>query len=478
MADLFVMRGRKSPKFSIIIPAKDEEENIAILLTRLHKSIAEMKGFSKSDFEIIAVCDNCVDKTERVARRFGVKTIRRTADPGKSRALVDGFSRAKGDIFVMMDADLSHLPEELVAMIEKLESDPDNGLVVASRIAGRSDDETAIRRVGGIFINACTNLFFGTQLSDAINGYKIFHRHIFDDFKYTADGYAIEIELVANTIRSGRRVVEIPSYEAQRAGGLAKSKIIRDGWFFFREVVSEGVSYWWERVRGRELYKVSRVEEHFDQIAKDYNFWKKKSAYYYAALKKLFGEFIPKGQVVLEVGCGTGEILYSTRPMFGLGIDISQGMIDRAAVRYKKLNFQKADIYKFKSRRKFDYVIMADVVDHLPDVGEALANLAGVCSKGGLVVISTINPFWEPFLHLAEKLKMKMPEGPHLWIRQGQMEETIKKSGFNIINSGYRLLIPKRMGEVSDWLNGAIDMLGPLQKLGFVHFYVCQLKRS
>ncbi len=226
---------------SIVIPAKDEAENLKLLLPRLKKALSPLKD--KYSFEIIIVCDNCSDDTEKVAKLIGVMTLRRTKDPGKSRALCDGFRKAKGNILVMMDADLSHLPEELPRMIRKLLSSSKIGLVIASRELGRSDDTTPIRRFGGLVFNFWTNFFFGTKLSDAINGYKIFYRKVFDNYEYTANGYAIEIELVANTARMGMKTAEIPSYEAPRATGVAKSKIIKDGWLFSKEIFTEGIAY-------------------------------------------------------------------------------------------------------------------------------------------------------------------------------------------------------------------------------------------
>ncbi len=225
---------------SIIIPAKDEAENLKSLLPKLKKSLSSLKN--KYRFEIIVVCDNCLDDTEKVAKCMGVVTLRRTKDPGKSKALCDGFHKAKGDILVMMDADLSHLPEELHLMLKPLKH-KSVGLVIGSREMGKSDDATIIRRFGGLMFSFWFNLLFKTKLTDAINGYKAFRREIFDKYEYTATGYAIEIELVANTLRSGLKIIEIPSYEARREKGVAKSKIIKDGWLFLKEIFTEGIAY-------------------------------------------------------------------------------------------------------------------------------------------------------------------------------------------------------------------------------------------
>ncbi len=231
---------------SVVIPAKDEEKNISLLLTRLKQTLKQLRQINSHNFEIIVVCDNCSDSTETLAKKFRVKTISRKGNPGKSKALIDGFKKAKGEVLVMMDADLSHLPEELPMMIKKICSRNNVGLVIASRELGFSDDATLIRRMGGFIFSFFTNLFFNVKLTDAINGYKIFRRQIFDNYEYTASGYAIEIELVANTIRSGFKIAEISSYEAKRVGGVAKSKVIKDGWIFLSKIFSEGLTYWWE----------------------------------------------------------------------------------------------------------------------------------------------------------------------------------------------------------------------------------------
>jgi len=239
-------RTKKKSLISIVVPAKDEEENIGHFLKRVKRVI---KKNQKYKFEVIVVCDNCIDSTEKVVKKHQIKSLVRKRNPGKSKALFDGFRFAKGNILVMMDADLSHLPEELPEMIKRFDKKKNIGLVIASRELGRSEDVTPIRRFGGISLNFLTNLLFETKLTDAINGYKIFYREVFDSYDYEADGYAIEIELIANALRCGYEVAEIPSLEAKRFGGVAKSKVIKDGWLFLKEVLEEGIKYRVEKLR-------------------------------------------------------------------------------------------------------------------------------------------------------------------------------------------------------------------------------------
>jgi len=74
---------------------------------------------------------------------------------------------------------------------------------------------------------------------------------------------------------------------------------------------------------------------HFDRLAVDYDGWKRRNAYYYHCVKQLYEALIPKGSAVLEIGCGTGDILASLQLSFGTGIDISNKMIEVAKRKYE-----------------------------------------------------------------------------------------------------------------------------------------------
>jgi hypothetical protein len=92
-----------------------------------------------------------------------------------------------------------------------------------------------------VFLTYAVGLFLGRYLSDALNGYKAFRRDVFDDFNYTSDMFEIEIELIANTLRKKYRVIEVLSHERARAGGEAKSRVIRHGTRFFWRVFTESL---------------------------------------------------------------------------------------------------------------------------------------------------------------------------------------------------------------------------------------------
>ncbi len=225
-------------KISVVIPAKDEEATLGNVLEDLYKVIPTLTGY---EVEVICVDDHSTDTTASIAESFNAKVVKNTKKPGKGMALRAGFEAATGDILVMMDADYSHRPEDLPVFLDALKDGI--GLVIGSRIIGGSEEYSNIRALGNVFLSLCVGLFLGRYLSDALNGYKVFRKDVFTDFKYTSRAFEIEIEIIANALRKGYRIVEVNSHERARAGGKMKSSVVRHGPRFFLRI-------FWEKLKG------------------------------------------------------------------------------------------------------------------------------------------------------------------------------------------------------------------------------------
>lgn len=225
---------KKQREVSIVIPAKDEEANIGMVLDEVDLFMQT----SPYTYEVILINDRSKDKTVEIASDYSfVKIINNKNNPGKGGALRSGFDVATGKYIVMMDADYSHDASDLPALIEEVRRH--QGLVVGSRITGGSEEFSRVRAFGNIVLTWLFGFFHGRYLSDALNGYKVFHRDVYRRFEYTADTYEIEIELLANTLRLKRLVTEIPSHERARLGGKVKSSVVRHGMCFAWRIILE-----------------------------------------------------------------------------------------------------------------------------------------------------------------------------------------------------------------------------------------------
>ena len=224
-------------KVSVVIPAQNEAATIGLVLDDLHATLATIPGYS---FEVLVVDDHSTDRTAEMAQARGARVVPNEGRRGKGMALRLGFASSDGEIIAMMDADYSHRAEELPRFLEALH-DASVGLVIGSRVVGGSEEYTHLRALGNVFLSATLGLCTGRYLSDALNGFKVFRREIFSGFKYTSPAFEIEIEIIANTLRAGYRVVEITSHERARAGGEAKSRVVRHGTRFLLRILWEGL---------------------------------------------------------------------------------------------------------------------------------------------------------------------------------------------------------------------------------------------
>lgn len=221
-------------------------------------------------------------------------------------------------------------------------------------------------------------------------------------------------------------------------------------------------------------------EVHFDQIAAQYDYWKQKNWFYYQNLVALYRGYIPEGSQVLEIGCGTGDLLAKLKPSQGRGVDISNEMIAIAKKKHaanRSLTFMREDITEGQAPFPEHYIFLADVLEHVGDMPSFLKHLARRTASHATIVISVANPLWEPLLMLSEKFGMKMPEGPHTRYSIKETERFMREAGFTIEEKAFSLLVPKPLPGAA-WLNARFASVPLLRSFGFVIHWVLRVEKK
>src|SRR5688572_32107145 len=122
----------------------------------------------------------------------------------------------------------------------------------------------------------------------------------------------------------------------------------------------------------READLRERRRAEYDRFADERELWQAKNAAYYRAIERLARFVIPRGQSVLEIGCGTGDLLAALEPSLGVGVDLSPRLCDRARRKHPRLEIHEGDAESLDiaalEGRTFDYVVLSDVVGQLGDV--------------------------------------------------------------------------------------------------------------
>jgi len=215
---------------SIVVPTLNEEGNIRHMLEGVSKVMRD----KERRYELIVVDGHSKDHTVDIARGFGARILYENI--GKGNALALGLRAAKGDVIISMDADLSHIPEELNLLIAGVEAGYD--VCMGSRFAsgGGSDDMPRFRRFGNSIFVHLVNVFYGSHYSDMCYGYRSFSRKAVSSMHLTEKGFGVETEINILAKKANLSVIEVPSFEKKRETGEAKLKSFKDGWVILRTI--------------------------------------------------------------------------------------------------------------------------------------------------------------------------------------------------------------------------------------------------
>ncbi len=205
---------------SVVVPTYREADNVALLTERIFKTVRDA-GIS---CELIFVDDNSrdgsVEAIEKLKANYAVRMIVREDERGLSTAVLRGFEDAKGEIFLVMDADLSHPPEEipdLYAPVRSGEAD----FVFGSRYVsgGETKDWPFIRKLNS---RAATLLARPlTRATDPMAGFFCLHRETWENAAPLSPlGYKIGLELLIKGRCS--KLKDIPILFADRHAGKSK----------------------------------------------------------------------------------------------------------------------------------------------------------------------------------------------------------------------------------------------------------------
>jgi dolichol-phosphate mannosyltransferase len=208
----------------VVVPTYNEAENLPRIIERLRASVPEAHA--------LVVDDASPDGTGELADRLAgqdpqVHVLHRAGKGGLGPAYVAGFrwGRARGyDVLVEMDADGSHHPEQLPALLAALEG---ADLVLGSRYVpgGRVEDWPLHRLLLSRAGNRYTRWALRLPLTDATGGYRAARAELIDRLPFddvASHGYCFQVDWAWRAWRSGARVTEVPITFAERRFGRSK----------------------------------------------------------------------------------------------------------------------------------------------------------------------------------------------------------------------------------------------------------------
>jgi dolichol-phosphate mannosyltransferase len=208
----------------VIVPTYDERANLAGVVARLHASVP--------DADVLVVDDASPDGTgeladELAARDPRIHVLHRTAKEGLGAAYLAGFAWGLAQdygVFVEMDADGSHAPEQLPSLLAALRG---ADVVLGSRWVpgGAVVDWPRRREVLSRGGNTYARMALGLPFRDVTGGYRAYRRTVLEAIELggvASAGYCFQVDLAWRAWQAGFRIVEVPIRFVERVNGVSK----------------------------------------------------------------------------------------------------------------------------------------------------------------------------------------------------------------------------------------------------------------
>lgn len=212
---------------SVLLPTYNERENLPIIIWLLDKYLTP-----SFEWEAIIVDDNSPDGTGKVAQQLQsiytadrIVLRPRAGKLGLGSAYSHALAAARGDLVVVMDADLSHHPRYIPAMIKKLNSD---GLDIVSGTRYQSGGGVygwdLRRKLTSRVANFLTAILIGPPVSDATGSFRIYKKDVFESLvaSCVSRGYVFQMEIMHRARQAKMLVGEVPIVFVDRVYGESK----------------------------------------------------------------------------------------------------------------------------------------------------------------------------------------------------------------------------------------------------------------
>ena len=188
------------------------------------------------------------------------------------------------------------------------------------------------------------------------------------------------------------------------------------------------------------------TQVHLDQVRAFYDGaptelkWASRS--YRALLAHYYNLFIPADANILEVGCGSGELLFRLKAAHKTGVDLSATQIEAARRRLPdaKLHVQAGEFLNVEG--SFDYIIISDTLNLAADVQQLLAQLHRVSHPNTRLIVNFHSSLWRPFLSVGHLLGFKSPQPQSNWLATSDVCNLLRLANWDPVFRQSHLLLP------------------------------------
>ena len=224
------------------------------------------------------------------------------------------------------------------------------------------------------------------------------------------------------------------------------------------------------------------IRAHADAMAQERDNWIAANPTYYEDDRNYMRFLVPEGARVLDLGCATGDLLARLKPDVGVGIDLSEKMIEVARAKHPGLEFIAGDVEDpgllENIKQPFDFIILSDTIGLIDDIEVALGHLHRLCHEETRLVIGYYSHLWEPLLSLAEMIGLRKKQPRANIISAIDFENMLYLADFEPIRTENRQIMPERLFGIGPLLNRYVGTLPLIRGLCLRKYIVARSKKS
>jgi SAM-dependent methyltransferase len=202
--------------------------------------------------------------------------------------------------------------------------------------------------------------------------------------------------------------------------------------------------------------------------------------YFHDYLARILRARIAPGQKVLDVGCGSGDLLASLQPTSGVGIDLSGTAVAAARAVHGggPLSFHQGDGTDPEVLKSlggpFDAVLMVNVVTTLADVQAAFEAVAAVSHERTRLFVYSYSRLWQPLVRAAEMMGLKPRPPAEAWLPPEEVRNMLDLADFEVVRRDYQVVMPLYVPLLSELLNRYLGRLPGVEWLSLMYGIVAR----
>lgn len=220
------------------------------------------------------------------------------------------------------------------------------------------------------------------------------------------------------------------------------------------------------------------THDYSERTAEQRRGWIERNRFYYEDHYRYMRFLVPEGARVLDIGCGTGDLLAAIGAPGSVGVDLSAAMVavaqhDNPEFTYHVGDIEDPDLIS-QLEGPFDVIILSDAIGSLEDIETTFASLHALCTSDTRLVISYYSRLWEPILKIAEHLGDKQRHLPQNWLSTDDIAGLLDLADFDVVKREWRQLFPKRIWGIGGLINRYLGPLPVIRRFSLRNYIVAR----